>query len=382
MILVENAPSIGWFTKLLIATGSVELSIAVLLASAVAVAIVLHWIVFHGLLGIMSTNGPGRHIINSVRGQTRLATILFAIVVVLPAADFDPTISDAVRRSLSIGLAILLGWSVVSSINTTTRWVERKHRTDVEDNLSARRVHTQIRILRRVAIVIVVMMTAGAVLLSFPSVRAYGVSLFASAGAAGLVLGFAARPVLTNLIAGIQIALTQPIRIDDVVIVEGEWGWIEEITTTYVVVRIWDWRRLIVPLSHFIEKPFENWTRETAEIIGSVFWHLDYRAPVGAMRSKLDELLAESKLWDGKIANLQVVETSQSTITVRALVSAKTSPKAWDLRCEIREKMIEWLRQDHPQALPIVRAHVQARDLGDEGPGFMSPSLRAASNGA
>jgi small-conductance mechanosensitive channel len=190
----------------------------------------------------------------------------------------------------------------------------------------------------------------------FPAVRSFGVSLFASAGVAGLVLGFAARPILTNLIAGMQIALTQPIRIDDVLIVEGEWGWVEEITTTYVVIRIWDQRRLIVPLSHFIEKPFENWTRESAAILGVVLWHLDYRAPIAEMRKKLEELLYANKLWDGKVANLQIVDSGVSTITVRALMSARNSPTAWDLRCEIREQMLEWLRAEYPDALPRVRA--------------------------
>ncbi len=153
-----------------------------------------------------------------------------------------------------------------------------------------------------------------------------------------------------------QIALTQPIRIDDVLIVEGEWGWVEEITTTYVVIRIWDQRRLIVPLSRFIEQPFENWTRESAAIIGVVLWHLDYRAPIAAMRKKLDDLLYGNQLWGGKVSNLQVVESGPATITVRALLSARNSPTAWDLRCEIREQMIEWLRAEHPEALPRVRA--------------------------
>ncbi len=354
--MATNEPSVGWFTDLLIATGSVEFSIIVLMLGAIIAAVLVHWLAFRILHHVVGRDGPFRAILAGTRGPTRLAIILLGLFVVLPAADFDPAISDVLRRALSIGTAILFGWSAIIAINATAKWVTRKHRLDKDDNLEARRVHTQARILARIAIVIVVLLTAGAALFALPGVQAYGVSLFASAGVAGLVLGLAARPVLSNVIAGIQIALTQPIRIDDVVIVEGEWGWIEEITTTYVVIRIWDLRRLVVPLSHFIEKPFENWTRESAEIIGIVFWHLDYRAPIAEIRAKLDALLAGHKLWNGKVANLQVVESGPTTITVRALMSARTSPMAWDLRCEIREQMLEWLRAEHPDALPLTRA--------------------------
>jgi small-conductance mechanosensitive channel len=222
----------------------------------------------------------------------------------------------------------------------------------------ARKHVTQVRLLRRAVDTLVVIVTIAAALMIFDSVRQYGVSLFASAGAAGLVLGLAARPVLSNLIAGVQLALTQPIRIDDAVIVENEWGWIEEITSTYVVVRLWDWRRLVVPLAHFIEKPFQNWTRENASLIGSVMLYVDYRAPVESIRRKLEEFAKQSKLWDGKVVNLQVTDARERTIELRALVSARNAPQAWDLRCEIREKLIRFLRESHPDALPRARAEV------------------------
>lgn len=341
--MTNNDPVVGWFTQLLIATGSVEISVVSLIVAAVLIAVLLHTITFALLSRIMEPDGPGILVIRRVRSMTRLASVLLALVVVLPAAEFDPGIAEAVRRFLTIGMALFLGWAAILGINGLAGYVERNHRMDVEDNLSARRVHTQIQILRRISLVVVTLLTVGAILVTFPAVQAYGVSLFASAGLAGIVLGFAARPILTNIIAGVQIALTQPIRIDDVIIVEGEWGWVEEITTTYVVVRIWDLRRLIVPLSHFIEKPFENWTRESAAIIGVVVWHLDYRAPVTRMREKLTDIVKDNPAWDGKVCNLQVVDTATSTMTVRALVSARTSPKAWDLRCEVREAMINWL---------------------------------------
>ena len=352
-----------WLNGLLAATGDAGLAIAAMVAIAALAVVAIHAAVFILLRRILEEEGPGREAVRRVRGLTRLAAILLALFVILPAVDFDPAIAESVRRALKIGMAILLGWSAILAINAVTHWVERRHRIDVADNLAARRVHTQIRILRRIGVVTVLLLTAGAVLVTFPAVQAFGVSFFASAGVAGLVLGFAARPILTNFIAGIQVALTQPIRIDDVVIVEGEWGWIEEIKTTYVVIRIWDWRRLVVPLSHFIEKPFENWTRENSAIIGTVFWHLDYRAPIEAIREKLTELAQANPRWDGKVVNLQVVESGEATLTVRALLSARSSPEAWDLRCEIREAMVNWLREAHPEALPRVRAVVARAEM-------------------
>jgi small-conductance mechanosensitive channel len=203
-----------------------------------------------------------------------------------------------------------------------------------------------------------VLLTIGAALMSFPEVRQYGYSLFASAGVAGIVAGFAARPVLSNLLAGVQLAMTQPIRLQDVVIVEGEWGTIEEITSTYVVVRIWDLRRLIVPLSYFIEKPFQNWTRESAALTGVVYFYLDYRAPIGIIREKLEDIVKQSKFWNGKAVSVQVTDAKETTIEVRAIMSAGDAGQAWNLRCEVREKMIDFLQREHPEALPRQRADV------------------------
>jgi small-conductance mechanosensitive channel len=177
------------------------------------------------------------------------------------------------------------------------------------------------------------------------------------------VAGLAARPLLSSLIAGVQIAMTQPIRIDDGVVVEGEWGWVEEITSTYVVIKLWDWRRLIVPLSYFIEKPFQNWTREGAAIIGSVLLYVDYAVPVERVREKLNEIVKASQLWDGRVVNLQVSDAKDQAIELRALVSARTSPLAWDLRCEVREKLIAFLRDEYPQALPRQRTDIDLHRL-------------------
>lgn len=355
-----------WLEYALETTGNVRLSAILLIATAVITGIALHYATLALLRGVMIVDAHGRAILARVRGLTRLAAVVLSLIVILPALDIDPSVAEGVRRVLKIGMVVLLGWSATLAIKVSANWMERNHPIDVEDNLAARRIRTQIDILRRVALVIVLIVTVGGILVTFPSVQTYGVSLFASAGVGALVIGLAARPVLANIIAGIQIALTQPIRIDDVVIVEGEWGWIEEITPTYVVIRVWDLRRLIVPLSHFIEKPFQNWTRESAAIIGEVLWHLDYRAPVSAMRTKLRELVETHPLWDRKTVNLQVVECGPTTITVRGLVSARSSPSAWDLRCHVREAMLTWLREEHPEALPRLRAGLEvARDIKD-----------------
>jgi hypothetical protein len=186
-------------------------------------------------------------------------------------------------------------------------------------------------------------------------VRQFGVSLLASAGLAGVILGFAAQKSLTTLLAGIQIAISQPIRLDDVVIVEGEWGRIEEITLTYVVVRIWDQRRLIVPITHFLDNSFQNWTRTSAEILGTVYFHADYTVPMDKLRKHLKQVLENSPLWDGRVWGLIVTDAKEQTVELRALVSAENASKAWDLRCHVREEMITYLQQHYPDSLPRVR---------------------------
>jgi len=207
---------------------------------------------------------------------------------------------------------------------------------------------------------VLILATLGAALMTFDAVRHYGVSLFASAGIAGLVAGLAARPVLSNLFAGIQIAMTQPIRIDDGVLVENEYGRIEEITSTYVVICLWDLRRLIVPLTYFIEKPFQNWTREATDLIGAVSLHVDYTAPVERIRQKAIEIAKASPLWDGMLVKLQVTEARESTLELRVIVSARTGGDAFDLRCELRERLVDFLQREIPSALPRVRQEVVA----------------------
>jgi len=343
--------------RFLAATNWSELSIIFIFALAICVGLLVHavtmWVIHRFTL--VKLDEVGSRVVRRVSRLARLGIILLAIKIALPATRFEPGIQEAARRVLDVGLVALIGMALIAVVNIGWDFVERSHRVDVEDNLRARKLRTQIGVLRRTAIILIGTLTFGGMLMTFPSLREYGLSLFASAGAAGIVVGLAARPVLSNLLAGVQIALTQPIRIDDTVIVEGEFGRVEEITTTYVVIRTWDWRRLVMPLSSFLEKPFENWTLEDASLIGSVFWSLDYTAPIEAMRRKLNEFLNASAYWDHRVAALQVVEAEERTIKVRALMSARNAAAAWDLRCQIREQMICWLQEEHPEALPRVR---------------------------
>ncbi|QDL94388.1 mechanosensitive ion channel (plasmid) [Paroceanicella profunda] len=327
---------------------------------ALAVAWVLHALVIRLLLNVIEGhNGFVSHSLRRLRSPSRLAVLFLTIVLILPAANLPRDWRMLFQHAALVMLIVLIGWSVHIIVSVLADRASRRYRLDDEENLIARKFHTQIRVLVQCTRILIFLVTAAAVLVTFDDVREWGLSLLASAGAAGIVLGLAARPVFANLIAGIQIALTQPIRLEDVVIVEGEWGWIEEITSTYVVVRIWDWRRLVVPLSYFIEKPFQNWTRRSSNIIGAVVWEVDYTLPVEEMRSKLDEFAKESKLWDGNVLNLQVIEANATTMTVRALMSARNAPRVWDLRCEIREKMIGWLQATYPDSLPRQRTGLQ-----------------------
>ncbi|MGC2524964.1 MAG: mechanosensitive ion channel domain-containing protein [Stellaceae bacterium] len=293
------------------------------------------------------------------QGPASVFVVIFALGAALPAARFSYPLTIALGRALLVAFILNVGWAAAITIDISITIYLRRFRTDVEDNLLARKHVTQMRILQRVATTLLAVVTVASALMTFESVRQYGISLFASAGAAGIILGLAARPVLGNLLAGIQIAMTQPIRVEDQVVVEGESGWIETITSTYVVIRIWDLRRMIVPLTYFIEKPFQNWTYENTAQIGSVLLHVDYTVPVEPLRRKLDEVLRQSKLWDGKVANLQVTDTPQGMVELRALVSARSPGQTWDLRCEVREKLIAFLQAEYPQALPR-----QRMDLG------------------
>jgi small-conductance mechanosensitive channel len=337
-----------------------DLAVAVVIfALAAALAAGAHRLLYEVLQRFAGARRPYiRTILMTTRGITRLAFLVIAAFIALPAAPLEEGGRNIILRVLVLLTILLIGWAAVTAVNTAANIYLRRFRIDVEDNLLARKHVTQVRILIRALDSLLIVLTVGAALMTFESVRQYGVSLLASAGVAGLAAGLAARPMLSNLIAGVQLAVTQPIRIDDAVIIENESGSIEEITSTYVVVRLWDWRRLIVPLTYFIEKPFQNWTREGSELIGSVMLYLDYSAPIAQIRDKAAELAEQSKLWNKKVFAVQVTDAKENTIELRILVSANSAPATFDLRCEIREKLLDFLTREHPQALPRRRQEV------------------------
>ena len=290
-----------------------------------------------------------------IRGVTRLALVILAMIIAIPVAPLPPDTAAWLARLMGVAVIGLIGWAAIIALHIAADLYLRRYRLDVDDNLLARKHNTQVRVLARTIDVLLVMLTLSAALMTFPAVRQYGVSLFASAGVAGIVAGLAARPVLSNLIAGVQLAMTQPIRLYDAVIVENEYGTIEEITSTYVVVKLWDLRRMIVPLTYFIEKPFQNWTREASALIGNVMIYLDYRAPVAVIREKVKDILKQSDKWDGKVAAVQVTDFKENTMELRCLMSARSGGQTFDLRCELREKLIDFLQKEYPEALPRSR---------------------------
>jgi small-conductance mechanosensitive channel len=339
------------------AVGLVLLAIAAVLALAVhqAVIVALDRAIFPRRVFL-------RSLIAQTRGLTRAAAVIFAWSAVLPSAPFAPGVAAAIAHGLLVALIALLGWAALIASRIGAELYLMRFRLDVEDNLLARKHVTQVRILHRAADTLVIIVTLAVLLMSFDTVRQYGVSLFASAGVVGLAVGLAARPLLSNLIAGVQIAMTQPIRIEDAVLLENEFGFVEEIAATYVVIRLWDLRRLIVPLNYFMEKPFQNWTRQSGRLIGSVTLHVDYGAPVECIRAKLTEIVKDSPLWDADVVALQVTDATPSTMELRALVSGRTAATVFDLRCLVREKLIAFLQAEHPQALPGRRAALDRKE--------------------
>ncbi len=331
----------------------------IVFAAALLAALVVHRVIFRVLTRLTENKELfWRSLVQRGERPARFAIAVFGFSVAAGVAPMSPAQQTLVQHLLLVALIALLGWLSAIALDIWATLYLSRYQLDVEDNLLARKHATQMRILQRVAMTMILVITVAAMLMTFDQVRQYGVSLLASAGAAGIVVGLALQPLLKNLVAGIQLAITQPIRLDDAVIVEGEWGNIEEIAATYVVVRLWDWRRMIVPLTYFIEHPFQNWTRESSSLIGTVMLYADYAAPVGAMRAKLEEIVKASPLWDGKVVNMQVTDFRNDTMEIRMLMSAGTAGRAFDLRCEVREKMIGWLQREHPAALPRRRAEV------------------------
>ena len=354
--------------------------IAVLvLAAAVVVALIVRRVADKLLRRVLSVRYPFLYsLLLRMEGPLRLALVLFALNIAVVIAPLDPEIGDLLGHLLRIAFISMIGWMVIGAFNIAADIYLRRYDIAAADNLLARKHVTQARILASAVRTLVVVITVAAALMTIPAVRQFGISLFASAGIAGIVVGLAARPMLSNLIAGIQLAVTQPIRLDDAVIIENEWGWIEEIGSTYVVVRLWDWRRMIVPLTYFIEKPFQNWTRESASLIGTVLLRLEFTAPIDRIRAAAEQIVKASKLWDGRVFSAQVTDSDAHSLELRVLASAATSGGTFDLRCEIREKLFAFLAHEIPEALPRVREEfIDWADAAGAGDGKRAPHRAA-----
>ncbi|MBX3404384.1 MAG: mechanosensitive ion channel [Phycisphaeraceae bacterium] len=350
-------PSLDAATEMLWGAGFVLGSLAV----ALIFALIAHAIVFRLLLAAATrTEQLKEPTVRRLRLPSQIAVVALTGLFVLPKIEASAALREGLRHGFALLLILAMTILAVRMLWIGVRAYLTRFDVSVSDNLGARRMHTQFTVVTRILTALVWVVGIAAALMTFPSVKQLGTSMLASAGIAGLVVGLAAQRTLSNFIAGLQIALTEPINLDDVVIVEGEWGRIEEITATYVVVRIWDQRRLIVPFSWFIERPFQNWTRRTAEVLGTVFLWTDYSVPVDRIREEAERIAKDSSNWDGRTVGAVVSDCSERAVQVRVLASAADASKAWDLRCELREKLIAYLNREYPGCLPRVRATVRS----------------------
>ncbi|MBE0417854.1 MAG: mechanosensitive ion channel [Coriobacteriia bacterium] len=338
---------------------------AVAVSAAIALAVVLAGLVLHAivyaLLGRVARRSVApwaTQVLERSRGPGRLLVPLLLLSSAVPSLDLPERTLGILGHLTTLLFIGSLAYLLVRLVRVLRNLLLARYDIAASDNLSARRVYTQVQVLEKVLISVVIVATASLILMTFESVRQVGVSILASAGVLGIILGFAAQKTIGTLFAGIQIAITQPIRLEDVVIVEGEWGTIEEITLTYVVVRIWDQRRLVLPITYLIETPFENWTRTSAEILGTVSLFMDYTVPVDAVRAEFDRIVRETDLWDGRAASVQVVGATSDALEVRLLMSAADAGSAWDLRCLVRERMVAYIQERYPGSLPRIRAEV------------------------
>jgi small-conductance mechanosensitive channel len=324
-----------------------------LVVAAVIAAVLCRWVIGRLARYAARFGSMAQMLAARCKGPTCAFLVLAAVSAALPAAPLPGSAANIIGHALAAAVVVVLGWSVMNTMDLfADLYVSRIRFEEDSNNLLARKHVTQIGILRTAIRTLLVVLTVALALMTSNSVRQYGVSLFASAGAAGLVLGLAARPLLSNLLAGIQIALTQPIRLEDSVVVQGEWGWIERIGSTYVVIRIWDLRRLIVPLTYFIEQPFQNWTHSSADLLGTVMLYVDYTVPVAKVREKLREVVKANPKWDRKVAGVQMTDLPNAMVELRLLVSARNAGVLFDLRCDVREAMVAWLVEEYPASLP------------------------------
>ncbi|MEM1186294.1 MAG: mechanosensitive ion channel domain-containing protein [Planctomycetota bacterium] len=340
-----------------------------LIGAGTLVAVLIQVVIYTILNRVSRDTGrlQSRRIVECIGlSSLTFAVILGASLGTAVASNRDllgPWIERVWPQTATVAIILSFTAMILGLIRGVDRMLLARYTLDVRDNFRARRMHTQVAVISRTLRIIVAIIGVAAALTTFESVERFGATFLASAGIAGIAVGFAAKPVLENVIAGIQIALTQPIRLEDVVIIEGEYGNVEEITTTYVVIRVWDKRRIIVPFSKIIDSPFENWTRRSSDLMGKVMLYLDYTADIAAIREKLEEITNGHPLWDNRTRSITVVGTDDRTVHVRALVSAGDASALWDLRCNVRERLIDWLRTEHPEWLPVAR-EVQFHNQG------------------
>jgi len=328
-----------------------------MLAGMIALGTFIHFILFK-LAKIITKRKhtlTGEYIIKHCRKPLLLVIILIIVNALLPLFRITVEIRAIIREILSPLVIISLSWLFIKVTYVLEDLILSRFQTDIRDNLKARSIQTQVLFLKKIAIIIIAVLAFAAILMTFDKVRQFGTSILASAGIIGIVVGLAAQRYIGTFLAGLQIAFTQPIRIDDLVIVENEFGKIEDITLTYVVVRIWDLRRLVLPITYFIEKPFQNWTRASSDLMGTVYLYVDYTVPVQAVREEFDRILKQSPLWDRKVSGIQVTNATDKTMELRALVSAADASGLWDLRCEVREKLVTFIQKNYPESLPRVR---------------------------
>jgi len=327
--------------------------------SMLVVANLVHYILFRVLHRKEASSHPlGWGLQQHLGRPARAIFLLTCLFIVLPLIPGLPDNIEAMLRQALIMLTVVaLGWFAIGCIYVLQDFLMRRYDLSAENNIRARRVHTQFQLFRRILITFVVIVDIGALLWTFndPRIWHYGSGLLASAGIASLILATAAKSTASNLFAGLQIAFTEPIRIDDVVVVQGEWGRIEEINSAYVIVKIWDLRRLVVPLNYFIENSFQNWTRQSSDILGTAFLYVDYSIPVEDLRKQLEAIVHPSPLWNKQVCGLQVTNLTEKSMELRCLVSSRNSSENFDLRCLVREKMTAWIQQNYPSAFPLTR---------------------------
>jgi small-conductance mechanosensitive channel len=301
-------------------------------------------------------------LIPAVMRTLRVALPILAVILALPILGLPADYDYVVSKLSSLALIAVVAWVLFQFVRTGESFLLATHDTKVTDNLEARKIHTQVKVLSKTIYFIITIFTIASMLMVFEEVRRFGTNILASAGVVGIILGFAAQRTIANLFAGFQLAMAQPIRLDDVLVVEGEWGRVEEITLTYVVVRIWDQRRLILPISYFIEKPFQNWTRTSSEIMGSVFFYADYTVPIEAIRAEAKRLIENHPNWDKKFWNVQITEATDRALQIRVLMTTADSGKGWNMRCDVREGLISFIQKNYPGSLPKVRAELEGSE--------------------